>query len=399
MSRILSVSSGRSDVAILNPVWQALVKTEGIELHILFTGMHCTPQAAGIDCPTTVTVHRGGADLGGDAACAAHAMAAILDDAGALYRETVPDIVLVIGDRLDMLPAAVATLPLNIPLAHLHGGEITEGAVDDRARHAITKLAHLHFVSCESAAQRLRAMGEEPWRIHVTGAPGLDTLMAAPELSRGDFVRDAGLEGIAGDLARLRLVTVHPETNAAHPLAPLEAVLAALDAQPAPTLFTSPNSDPGGAEARRRIETFVAARGWARFRETLGPVLYPNALRHAAVMIGNSSSGIIEAGLFGLPVIDVGARQKGRERGVNVATCEAEMGAVTRALAACDGAGRRYAPGSLYGDGQSGPRIAAILADPPARERLLLKQFGARTTPEPDTGATEHESRARWHLA
>ena len=115
-------------------------------------------------------------------------MAAIAETAGACIAETCPDTVLVAGDRLDMMPAATATVPFNVPLVHLHGGEVTEGAVDDRIRHAVTKLAHLHCVSSERARERLLGMGEEAWRIHVTGAPGLDTLVVAPRLSRQEFL-------------------------------------------------------------------------------------------------------------------------------------------------------------------------------------------------------------------
>ena len=148
---------------------------------------------------------------------------------------------------------------------------------------------------------------------------------------------------------------------AGEPLAPVEAVLAALEARPAPTLFTAPNSDPGGAEIRRRIDAFVAAHPWARFRDTLGAQLYANALRHAALMLGNSSSGIIEAGLFGLPVVNVGDRQKGRERGGNVIDVPADGASVGKALDRLGAVPERLAPSSPYGDGQAGPRVAEVL--------------------------------------
>ncbi len=330
--------------------------------------------AARASVPASAIVHAGGADLGGGSpAKAAVAIARIEADTGALLGEIQPDLVLVMGDRLDMLPAATATLPFNLPLAHLHGGEITEGAVDDRIRHAITKLAHVHCVSTQGARARLLAMGEQDTQIHVTGAPGLDSLQAAPAMREDEFARAVGLDGIAGDLAALRLVTVHPETVAADPLAPLVAVLQALDARPAPTLFTAPNSDPGGADIRRKIEAFVAAHPWARFCGTLGIALYANALRHAAVMVGNSSSGIIEAGLFGLPVINVGDRQKGRERGGNVIDVPNDGDAVGRALNHLGVVPARLASTTPYGDGKAGPRVAAVLANSGAVHRIPYK--------------------------
>ncbi len=366
MSRVLSVSSSRADVGILGPVWAALAARDDMELHLFLTGMHRAHDAPEVEgVPVGATVHEGGADLGGDTGShAADAMASITRAAGDVYAGVAPDLVLVTGDRLDMLPAATATLPFNIPLAHLHGGEVTEGAVDDRVRHAITKLAHLHCVSSEGARDRLRALGEEDWRITVTGAPGLDTLKAAPEMSAADLA--AALE--LPDTAGLRLVTVHPETNAEDALAPLEAVLGALAARPGLTLFTAPNSDPGGAEMRRRIDAFVAAHDWAHFRDTLGSRLYPNALRHAVLMVGNSSSGVIEAGLFGLPAINVGDRQKGRERGANVVDVPNSTDAVVTAL---DRFGTepyyRFPAGTPYGDGAAGPKVAAVLGDGESR--------------------------------
>lgn len=375
----MSASSSRADLGALAPVWRALAAMPAVELHLFLTGMHRLDDSAAREAaPDGASVHAGGDDLGGAAPeTAARAMGAIQADAGALFAEIGPDVALVMGDRLDMLPAAAATLPFNLPLVHLHGGEVTEGAVDDRIRHAISKLAHIHCVSSQGARQRLLAMGEKETCIHVTGAPGLDTLLAAPDMTPEAFARAAGLDGVAGDLAALRLVTVHPETNAADPLAPLAAVLDALDARPAPTLFTAPNSDPGGAKMRRRIEDYVAGRPWARFRDTLGLKLYANALRHAAVMLGNSSSGVIEAGLFGLPVIDVGDRQKGRERGANVAHAPSDPRAVVAALDRLGAGPRRFPPESLYGDGRAGPRVAEAVIGGARLRGGSLKTFAA----------------------
>ncbi len=353
MTRLLSISSSRADVGILQPVWRAAAAER--DLHVLLTGMHCAATAGDIEVPASATLHRGGADLAGATASeAARAMAAVGTATAACLDTVDPDAVLVVGDRLDMLPAATATVPYNVPLVHLHGGEITEGALDDRVRHAITKLAHLHCVSSEGARRRLIAMGEAEARIHLTGAPGLDTLRAAPEMTAADFADALGMRDIAG----LRLVTVHPETNAKQPLAALEAVLAALDAEPLPTLFTAPNSDPGGARVRAQISDFVEQRRWASFTESLGSRLYPNALRHAALMLGNSSSGLIEAGLFGLPVIDVGDRQGGREYGANVTRVANDATSIKAVLAGLGARPERRALVSLYGDGRSGPRVA-----------------------------------------
>ncbi len=370
MTRIVSVTSSRADIGILEPVWNAVLEHDDCDLHIFATGMH---RAAGRrlaeGIPSAATLHEGGSDLSGESRRAAQAMSEITGAAGVLYDRIRPDVILVTGDRLDMLPSAIASLPFNIPLVHLHGGEVTEGAVDDRIRHALTKLSHLHCTSSSSARQRLLVLGEEDWRIHLTGAPGLDTLRSAPQMTAAEFAEACGLTDIEG----LRLVTVHPETNSADPQAPCAAVLEALAARPAPTLLTAPNSDPGGREMRQSIDAFLQRFPTVRFRATLGSRLYTNALRHAAVMIGNSSSGIIEAGFFGLPVINVGDRQKGREHGPNVIDTANDASAVISAL---DRLGRRPArlnAAIFYGDGHAGARIANVLANLPPHERLLRK--------------------------
>lgn len=370
MTRVLSLSSSRADAGILAPVWRAVLDREELELHILLTGMHCREGAPVPAVPDGATVHQAGADLSGEAGGeVAQAMAAIVDETAGLIAATAPDVLLALGDRLDMVPGVMASLPFNLPIVHLHGGEITEGAVDDRIRNAVSKLSHLHCVASEDARRRLLALDEEDWRITVTGAPGLDALLGAPEQTRSAFAREVGFE----ETAPFRLVTVHPETNSARPLAPLDAVLDALEAIPTSTLFTAPNSDPGGAEARRRIESFCAGHDWARFVDTLGTQRYASALRYAGVMLGNSSSGLIEAGLFGLPVINVGDRQAGRLRGANVIDIDNDADTVIAMLGRLGPCPVRLSPGTPYGDGNAAPRIADVLSELPERDLLLRK--------------------------
>jgi UDP-hydrolysing UDP-N-acetyl-D-glucosamine 2-epimerase len=378
---VLSVTSGRADVAILSPVWRALAAEPGCRLSLFATGMHCAPGAPPLGAvPDGVAIHRGGADLGGvGPGQAARAAAAIAADMAGLCERLEPDVVLVMGDRLDMLPAAMAALPFNLPLAHIHGGELTFGALDDRARHALTKMAHLHFASHVEAARRLVRMGEEPWRVLVTGGPGLDQLASVPALSAADFAAALGAPLAPG----YALVTVHPETNARDPAAPMRAVLQALESLALPCLVTAPNSDPGGSALAGMVRAFLARNGFAAYRDTLGPALYANALRHAGVVLGNSSSGLIEAGFLGRPAVDVGGRQHGRPAGDNVRRVPADAAQVASAVAAALAAPGRVA--SPYGDGRAAPRIARHLAALPSRERLLYKLF--HDGPVPDIAA------------
>jgi UDP-hydrolysing UDP-N-acetyl-D-glucosamine 2-epimerase len=371
--RVLSVSSDRADVGLLEPVWAALAGRAGVELQVLLTGSHCVDDAPAARFPANVESHKTGRGLAGAGPGeAAAAMAAITKGAGEVIARARPDIMLVACDRLDMLSAALASLPFNLPLAHLHGGEITSGAIDDRIRHALTKMSHLHLVATVDAAMRVSAMGEEAWRIEITGGPGIDQLLAQPDMERAALCAALGLRSEAP----FRLVTVHPETNARDPLAPLRAVLAALESRPGPAVITAPNPDPGAGEARACLERFAAGHDDVVFSAGLGSPLYANAMRHAETMIGNSSSGVIEASLFGLPVINVGRRQDGRERGANVRDVAADAEEIVSAMDAL--AGRRFAPApSVYGDGEAAPRIAARLASLPPRDRLLDKRFDA----------------------
>jgi len=378
MPRVLSVSSSRADVGLLKPVWRALASRKTVELHILATGMYAGEEFQDVPASIAATLHRAGEDMGGQTGfAAARSMAASAVAAAEIFDRFEFDCILVTGDRLDMIPAAFAALPYNIPLAHLHGGELTYGAIDDRVRHAMTKMSHLHFVSGVDAAERLARMGEEPWRIRITGAPGLEALAAAPSLSAAEF---AGKLNLPFD-SEFLIVTVHPETNSADPEAPMRAVLAALEEAGTRALITAPNADPHGLKLRALLDRWLPGRPQVAFRDTLGTELYANALRHAVAMVGNSSSGLIEAGVFGLPVINVGTRQQGRAAGDNVQHVANDANAIVRALRELLKSRKRFAAGSPYGDGHAGERIAAVLAELPERRRLLEKVFYDGGTP------------------
>ncbi len=309
----------------------------------------------------------GPADLGRRMGALTAAFAEVLADER-------PDVVVLTGDRYETLAAAGAASLAGLVIAHLHGGELTLGAMDDAFRHAITKLAHLHFPATEAAAARLIRMGEEDWRITLAGAPGLDLLMSAPPMPRGDFFSALSIND-PGDFI---LATWHPETLTADGGATgLEALLAALAETGRPILFTGVNADRSGAGQAGRIRAWAEGQAAIHLIPSLGP-LYAPALAHAAVMAGNSSSGIIEAAAFALPVVNVGDRQKGRDRGANVLDAGPDPAAVRQALTrALDPAFRSSLTGMAnpYGDGRAGPRIAARLASEAIDDRLRQKSF------------------------
>jgi UDP-hydrolysing UDP-N-acetyl-D-glucosamine 2-epimerase len=379
MIRLLSITSSRADVGILKPVWSALIETGRIELHVGITGMHC-PNSDYVksQIPKGAQTHQFGADIGGHyGSYVVQAMSQIQANSADLYARLRPDGILVTGDRMDMFPTAVAAIPFNIPIIHLHGGERTEGAMDDRLRHAMTKLSHLHCVSNADAAGRVCQMGEEASRIVITGAPGLDTMLMVDQIPRVDFFQELGLL----DNGPLRLVTVHPETNSTDMLHAGKSVVEALTQTAGPpTIITAPNSDPGGNELMALMTGFCQQAPNTVFRATLGAHLYVNAMRHAAVMIGNSSSGIIEAPLFGLPVINVGNRQLGRLQGPNVRNCESDVPQIIDQLnEILAGHPNQNAASYPYGDGAAASRIANAILDQDDLESLLNKSFADDT--------------------
>lgn len=283
-----------------------------------------------------------------------------------------PDLLLLIADRYEMLAPASTALALRIPVAHIEGGEVSQGAIDDQVRNALTKLAHIHFTSTETARRRVIAMGEEPWRVHRAGAPSLD------HLRRSSLLNRAALE------ARLSLTLSPPTLVAAwHPVTILrdtnseaDAFFSALAEAPCQLIFVYPNADAGGHALIERTRTLASTRANTHLFVNLEAVTYWSLLGQADALIGNSSSGIMEAASFALPVVNVGMRQQGRERARNVIDVDADTTAIHAALQrAISPAFRKSLAGMVnpYGDGTAAATIARVLTTTPLG-RLLIKQ-------------------------
>jgi len=379
--RIGVVTVSRSDYGHLRPVLEALRRAPDLELLLLVAGMHLASEfgltvrdieADGFPISARVEMLGGGDTPEAVAAATGRGVAGF----GEAFARLRPDVVVVLGDRFEMLAAAVAALPFALPVAHIHGGELSEGAMDNQIRHAITKLAHLHFASAEPHARRIAAMGEEPWRIHTVGAPGLDRVATTEPLSRAALARELGLPEAGPWL----LVTFHPVTleyrdTAAH----IDELLAAIEKTDGFIVITYPNADTSGRLIIERIEEFAARHPRrCRLAKSLGERLYLSLLRHADLMIGNSSSGLIEAPSFGLPVVNVGARQRGRLRGANVIDVEPSREDILRGIEAAQALpfrARARAAANLYGDGHAAPRIVDVLRSVPIDARLVQKRF------------------------
>lgn len=374
------VSVGRSDYGIYLPVLRAIAADPQLQLRIYASGAHLSPEFGS-------TVRQFAADgftvdervemlLSADTPAAiATSMGLGTIGFAQLLGRARPDILLVLGDRFEMHAAALAALPFNLPIAHIHGGEVTEGAIDEALRHSLTKLCHLHFVSTAAYGRRVVQLGEEPWRVIVSGAPALDHLATQRPLEPAAFLARFGFELPPEFL----LVTYHPVTREYDQAEwQFEQLLAALAAQGAPVIFTLANADTNGRAINAQIARFVEQHPWAHAVANFGPEAYAGAMRRAAAMVGNSSSGIIEAATFALPVVNIGTRQQGRARGPNVIDVGNAADAIADGLRrALDPAFRTGLRGMAnpYGDGRAAERIVRGLRDTPLDARLLMKRF------------------------
>lgn len=267
-----------------------------------------------------------------------------------------PDLLVVLGDRGEMLAGAIAALHLGIVCVHVHGGE-RSGTVDEPVRHAISKLATYHLVATEQSRERLIRMGEPQQRIYVTGAPGLDDLAQDADISPEACRESLGLSAGAFVLA-----VFHPVVQqAGDACGQTTALLQALGKTGLPVVWLEPNADAGSGDILKALDEVALPAGSRRFRH-LKRNLFCAAMRHCAVMVGNSSAGIIESASFGTPVVNVGDRQRLRERNANVQDVPVEAGAITVAIAEALRHGK-WPCDNRYGDGLSGPRIASHLVD------------------------------------
>jgi UDP-hydrolysing UDP-N-acetyl-D-glucosamine 2-epimerase len=375
-----AVTTSRADFGVYRPVLRAIAAEPSMRLTLYVSGMHLSArfgntvgeiEAEGFTVAERVEVL---SDLDTPEAVA-ESMARGVSGFGQVFGRSRPDLLLVLGDRFEMHAAALAALPFRIPVAHIHGGELTEGAFDESLRHSMTKLSHLHFVATEEYGRRVVQLGEEPWRVTVSGAPSLDNLRDLNPLSPEELERERGVRVTPETL----LVTFHPTTLEYDEAgAQADELLAALEASGRPLLFTMPNADTGGLAIRSRIEAFVARNPRAAAAETLGTRGYFGAMAACAAMVGNSSSALVEAPSFGLPAVNVGSRQGGRVRGANVIDTGCgrdEIAAgITRALNPAFRASLRGKP-NPYGDGLASPRIVSRLTEVPLDQRLIMKRF------------------------
>ncbi len=380
MRTIGVVTVARSDYGIYQSVLRMIEDDPDLRLRLFVTGMHLSPEYG----MTVKEIEKDGFDiaervemlLSSDtpAGVAASMGMGTVGFAQAFSRFK-PDILLVLGDRFEMHAAVVASLPFKIPVAHIHGGESTEGAIDESLRHSITKMSHLHFASTQAYANRIEQMGENPWRVLVSGAPALDNLRRFSLLGRDDLKKQHGLEIDDCTL----LVTFHPvtlqyEQTENH----MTALLDALDNIGLRVVFTYPNADTQGRLIVEMIRGFAEKRSNVQVAVNLGIEGYFSLMNQATAMIGNSSSGVIEAASFKLPVVNIGDRQRGRHHSTNVIDVgygkDEILAGINTAIDPEFTAGLADLE-NPYGDGLSAERIVNRLKEVELDDVLLLKSF------------------------
>jgi len=374
------VTVGRSDYGIYAPILKRLTADNAFKLQLFVGGMHLSPdhgmtvEAIEDDgYPIAARVEMLGPSDTPDAIVAAMGMG--VAGFGAAFHRLRPDLLIVLGDRFEMAAACIAALPLTIPVAHIHGGERTEGAYDEAFRHAMTKMSHLHFVATGEYGDRVIQLGEAPWRVTVCGAPALDQVATVSRIPASDL---RARFNITTDPPPL-LVTFHSTTleydRAAHQT---DELLGAVDASGLPAVFTLPNADTNGGIIGQRIRAFAADRPACQFVDNLGTRAYFSLMTIAAAMVGNSSSGIVEAASFRLPVVNIGRRQQGRLTPANVISTGTSRHEILGAIRRATAPGFRRDLGDLvnpYGDGHATEQILQVLRDTTIDDRLLIKRF------------------------
>ena len=399
MKKISVVTATRAEYGILKPLIRRLLACDQWETQVIVTGTHLeaafgntVQEIEGDDVPIyrRISILNTENDASGvdDAYAVTLAMAAALRGFGAYFREEQPDLLIILGDRTEMLAIAAAAMNAQIPIAHLHGGELTQGAVDDCVRHALTKMSYLHFASAEVYRERIIQMGEDPSRVYNVGALGVENimnekLMTPQELAVSvDFPADQPYA----------VVTFHPVTLEQGTCPQQEAAVRQmhelLDAMRARSdlffLITKANSDAGGRQINELLEGETADEPNMKLVASLGMKRYLSAVKHAQFVLGNSSSGIIEAPALGVPTVNIGDRQQGRIMAKSVIGCEPERSAM---IAAMDQALRlseqirvdrqlreRLRVENPYGDGHTSEKIMAVLEQYMKLDRIDLKK-------------------------
>ncbi len=372
MRKVIYVSGTRADFGLMASTLKLASEDRELDVSVCVTGMHLDRaygetvneiEASGVRVSARIPVSIRETTGASMARAVGNELLGMVD----LFEREAPDIVMVLGDRGEMLAGAVAALHLNIHVAHIHGGELS-GTIDEPVRHAISKLSHFHFTSTEGSRDRLIRMGEVPRNIYVTGAPGLDGLTSLAILSREELCEGFGME----PERPVALMVLHPVVQeAASAGSQLRAVMDSLLENSVQVMALRPNADAGGRMILTELDSYSEEQD-VTVRTHLSRPEYVSWLTASDILIGNSSSGIIEAATFGTPVINIGSRQNRRERNLNVIDTTMDKSGISEAISRALRGGR-FKDENIYGDGHSGERIVELLKTVPIDGSVLEK--------------------------
>ena len=381
---ICVVTTSRADFGGLQWLMREIDRDRRLRLQVIVSGMHLDPSFG--ETVNEISAARFTIDqripmllAGGEPVAVAKSIGVGLISFADALRDLAPDIVVLLGDRFEILAPAVAAFVQRIPIAHLHGGETSQGALDEGVRHAVTKLATWHFPATAEYRRRILQLGEPPDRVFACGAPALDAVHRVRLLSRRRLARELGFD-LEGQVA---LVTYHPTTlEPGRGLPGVRSLLGALDDSGVKAVVTAANADSEGREINDEVASFCAARP-ARFHHVghLGQLRYLSCLSSLDLVVGNSSSGLVEAPSFRIPVVNIGTRQQGRVAAANVIPVGHDRRAIRTAIRrALSPAFRRQLkrvvnPYDPIGDGRNSRRIKELLKRVPLSSDVLKKPF------------------------
>jgi GDP/UDP-N,N'-diacetylbacillosamine 2-epimerase (hydrolysing) len=382
MTRKICVVTGtRAEFGLLRWLMQDIKNEPGLELQVLATGMHLSPEfgltyreieQAGFLINAKVEML-----LSADTATAVtKSMGLGLISYADVYERLAPDLIIVLGDRFEIFAATAAAMIAGIPIGHLHGGETTEGAFDEAIRHSITKMSHLHFVAAEDYKRRVIQLGEQPERVFLVGGLGVDAIKRIKLLDRETLEESLKFQfGPRNLLVTYHPVTLERQNSSEQQMAELLVALGELD--DTHLLFTMPNADTGGRELAAMVTKFAESRPNARVYTSLGQLRYLSCMKHVDAVVGNSSSGLAEAPSMGIATINIGDRQKGRLSASSVINCEPTQQSISGALSKVFDPSFRSKLTSMsnpYGSGGASEKVVEIIKNQDLKN-LLKKSF------------------------
>lgn len=378
---ILAVTGSRSEYGILNPVLKAIDKHPNLKLILAVTGLHLLPKYGSTineikkDWPRHIRIPMYQRSNNTQASNS-HSLARAITGFAETFKHHRPDFIVVIGDRLEPLAAVIAASIMSIPIAHIHGGDTSDcGQIDDSIRHSISKFAQIHFAASEGSAKRLIRMGEDPKRIYTVGSPAIDSMVSLPLKGKKELFQELGLNQNKPMILCLQHSIIHEQKTSGQYMEKTIKSLLALKTQ---TVVLYPNNDPGSSDIIKVIEKY-RNNPLLRIIKNLDHQRFLSLLKYTSVLVGNSSSAIIEAPSFHIPAVSIGDRQLGREHSTNILFTNYSAPDITRAtykaLNDKNFKNKVRACKSIYGNGRSGIKIAQILARIKVDTEFLRKKI------------------------